>query len=363
MQLSNKLARRGGPWQATLAAGAFLGACAWVAHAMRRKAEIRNPPRGRFIQVEGVDLHFTEHGNPQAPPLVLLHGVGSMGLEMELSGLVERAAQAYRVIVFDRPGYGHSTRPSGKRYTPQAQASLFVSALRLLGVENPVVLGHSWGSLVAHAMAQDHPDDIAAVVLASGYHTPSVRLDTLWLSAPAVPVLGTLMRYTISPILGRLMWPLMRWRIFAPAVTNPAFASRYPVWMMLRPLPMLASARETAMLVFQAMRLRAKEDTVQVPMVLVAGDKDRLMMTTWQSGRMHERRPGIPLHLAPGAGHMVHHSAPEIVMQAIDEAHQMARSQAVRLGGNPAQARPGLNAAVPPQGRHEGASSPQARAA
>lgn len=339
MQLSNNRWMAGKPFQAALAAGAFLGVCALMARAMTREAEISHPARGRFIKVGEVDLHFTEHGRADAPPLVLLHGVGSMALEMELSGLVERAAKDFRVFVFDRPGYGHSTRPGGASYTPQAQAALFVSALRLLGLKKPLVLGHSWGSLVAHAMAQDYPDDVAAVVLASGYHTPSLRLDALWLSAPAIPVLGTLLRYTISPLMGRLLWPLMQRRIFAPAVTNPVFASRYPVWVQLRPLTLLASARETAMLVFQVFRLRAKEKAVKVPVVLVAGDKDRLLMTFWQSGRMHKRRPEVPLHLAPGAGHMVHHSAPDVVMEAIHEAAQLSRTDAISPdGARPAQA-------------------------
>lgn len=324
MRLSNNTLRVDKPLLVALAAGAILGVCAWVARVMTRDAQARHPARGRFIKVGDVDLHFTEHGRPDAPPLVFLHGVGSMGLEMELSGLVELAAKDFHVFVFDRPGYGHSTRPGGASYTPQAQAALFVLAMRQLGLHRSLVLGHSWGSLVAHAMAQDHPDAIAAVVLASGYHTPSLRLDVLGLSVPAVPVLGTLLRYTLSPIMGRLMWPLMQRRVFAPAVTNPAFASRYPVWMQLRPLTLLASARETGMLVFQAIRLRSREKKVRVPVVLVAGDKDRLMMTFWQSGRLHKRRPEVPLHLAAGAGHMVHHSAPDVVMDAINEAARLS---------------------------------------
>jgi hypothetical protein len=66
-------------------------------------------------------------------------------------------------------------------------------------------------------MAQDHSAQLRAVVLVAGYYTPSLRLDTFLLSPPAIPVIGTLMRYTISPVLGRLALPLCVRRVFAPA--------------------------------------------------------------------------------------------------------------------------------------------------
>jgi pimeloyl-ACP methyl ester carboxylesterase len=59
--------------------------------------------------VQGVRLHYLERGT--GTPLVLLHGNGSMIEDFQSSGLVHLAAKKYRVIVFDRPGFGHSERP------------------------------------------------------------------------------------------------------------------------------------------------------------------------------------------------------------------------------------------------------------
>src|SRR4051794_1696772 len=50
-------------------------------------------------------------GNVQCGQLVLLHGNGSMIQDFESSGLLAMAAKKYRVIAFDRPGFGHSERP------------------------------------------------------------------------------------------------------------------------------------------------------------------------------------------------------------------------------------------------------------
>ena len=55
---------------------------------------------------------------------------------------------------------------------PSEQASLLLRALAHLGIERPVVVGHSWGALVALAMALESPEDVAGLVLLSGYYYP-----------------------------------------------------------------------------------------------------------------------------------------------------------------------------------------------
>src|SRR5690349_12639945 len=73
--------------------------------AKARQAEQENPPAGKFLEIDGVHLHYVERG--EGRPLVLLHGNGVSLVDMEASGLLDRAARHYRVIAFDRPGYGH----------------------------------------------------------------------------------------------------------------------------------------------------------------------------------------------------------------------------------------------------------------
>ena len=104
-------------WPAmALAVGTALLACAAIVHRQVKKAEAACPPKGRFITVDGVRLHYTERGRPDAAQtVVLLHGNGTMAEEFEISGLADLAAQRYRVIAFDRPGFGHSDRPRDRR--------------------------------------------------------------------------------------------------------------------------------------------------------------------------------------------------------------------------------------------------------
>lgn len=303
----------------TFGAVALLSACAWLTSRRTREVEARHPPAGRFVNVDTVRLHYAEHGAPSSPVVVLLHGNGSMSTEMELSGLVECLAARYRVIVFDRPGYGYSERPDGSLSRPPAQAALFLRALERLGIREAIVLGHSWGALVAIAMALASPRRVRGIALVSGYYTPSLRLDLLLLMPMAIPLVGAMLCHTISPLLGRLLWPLMMRRIFGPAPTPRAAIARYPIWMSLRPRSLHASASEAAIMIPQAARLWRREPEIRIPVAIVAGSRDRLLSTAWHSERLHRRMPGSRLHLVPNAGHMVHHTAPEVVAAAVDD--------------------------------------------
>jgi hypothetical protein len=91
------------------AALAALAVSAFVNHRLDRWAERDNPPAGKFVNVEGVRVHYVERG--QGEPLELLQGNGSMIHDFVTSSFIDLAARNYRVIAIDRPGYRHSSRP------------------------------------------------------------------------------------------------------------------------------------------------------------------------------------------------------------------------------------------------------------
>src|SRR3954469_7799225 len=159
-----------------LAAGAAALAASALYNAYRaRRTEREHPPAGRFVEVDGVRLHYLEKG--EGPPVVLLHGNVVTAEDWALSGVLDRVAERNRVVAFDRPGYGHSDRPRGSAWTAAAQADLLREALRRLGVERPVVVGHSWGTNVALALALADPAAVRGLVLVSGYYQPPRRGD------------------------------------------------------------------------------------------------------------------------------------------------------------------------------------------
>ena len=302
-----------------LGAAALAATAAWT-HARARRAEQEAPPIGRFVAVDGVRLHYVDRG--QGRPVVLLHGNGTMIQDFSTSGLLDMVAERHRVIAFDRPGYGYSERPRDRVWTPDAQAWLLGEALRRLEVERPVVVGHSWGTLVAVAMALRYPRDVAALALLSGYYYPSVRGDVLLLSPPAIPVVGDVMRYTVSPLLARLMWGPMLRRLFAPAPVSPGLAALEE--LAVRPGQLRASAAESALMIPAAAAFQHRYRELEMPVVIAAGADDRHVETREQSERLHHELEGSDFHSMAGVGHMLHHTRPEGALAAIERAVRRA---------------------------------------
>ncbi len=300
-----------------LAAAAALGAVSALAVARRvRAVEAEHPSQGYFVDVAGVRLHYLDAG--AGDPVVLLHGNGLTAEDFVLSGVVNALGVDHRVLAFDRPGFGYSSRPADRRWTAQAQADVIAAALEALGITRAVIVGHSWGTLVALALARHHPERVRGLVLVGGYYHASPRMDVPLLSPPALPIAGTLMRWTVSPWIGQLLWRPMLRRLFGPRDIPAAF-ERYPMWMSLRPSQLAASAGDAAHMIPDALTLAAQAPGLDVPVSLVAGHDDHYVNTGWQSVRLHRALPGSTLRIVPGAGHMVHHAAPEEIAGAVRE--------------------------------------------
>jgi pimeloyl-ACP methyl ester carboxylesterase len=228
-------------------------------------AERKNPPIGNFIECDGVRLHYLERGDRGAPCVVLFHGNGSLIQDFIVSGLVDHLAAHHRVVCFDRPGFGYSQRPRARVWTATSQAALFVKAFDQLGVRDPVVLGHSWGALVALAVALQDNYPVRGLVLASGYYFPTWRLDFWLMSGPAVPGLGDLMRYTVAPIISWAILPALFRKLFAPRAVPANFKNSFPVSLTLRPKQLRAAAEESAFLVPEAARLQSRYSSIRCP--------------------------------------------------------------------------------------------------
>jgi len=295
---------------------AALAAAAAVNRYLANKAERDNPPVGRFLDVNGVRLHYVERGTGDA--VVLLHGNGSMIQDFESSGLIDLAAKDFRVVVFDRPGFGHSERPRGTVWTPDAQAELIKAALTQLGVSRAIILGHSWGASVAVAMGLKYPDLVRGLVLASGYYYPTIRPDVVAMGAPALPIVGDFLSQTISPLLSRAIWPLMLKKIFGPKSVPTKFQA-FPKEMALRPSQIRASASEAALMIPDAFALRGKYADLQVPTVIIAGEDDKLIDIDSQSDRLHDDVSQSTIRRIAGNGHMIQQTATDEVMSAIRE--------------------------------------------
>ena len=304
-------------WQLILIAVAVFVAC-WIAATAIFSSIVsrRHPPIGKFIEVDGLRLHYIERGPRGAPVLVLLHGNGMMLQDFVISTLLDGAAERYHVLCFDRPGFGHSSRPRQRIWTPSAQADFLTKALAQLGIERAVILGHSWAALVGVEMALRVPDLVHGLVLVAGYYFPTARKDVWFLSGPAVPVIGDLMRYTISPPLAWAILPKLLRKLFAPLPVPERFLREFPLPMAIRPLHLRAGAEESALMIPAAAGLAKRYGELTCPVAIVWGEKDEVVDPA-QSERFHHELTRSVIRRLPDAGHMVHYAAPDRLIDAV----------------------------------------------
>jgi pimeloyl-ACP methyl ester carboxylesterase len=234
-----------------------------------------------------------------------------------VSGLVERLADRYRVIAFDRPGYGHSERPRDRLWTPDAQAALVHKTFSQLGIAQPIVLGHSWGTLVALALSLRMSAAVRRLILISGYYFPTARLDVALAAPPAVPIAGDIMRYTVSAVFARLLLGRTVKAMFAPQPVPPDFLPTLSREMLVRPSQIRANAEDAVFMVPAAAALRKRYARLAVPTVIFAGGADKVVDPESHARPLHAALDNSELHVLPGLGHMLHHAVPEQVMAAV----------------------------------------------
>ncbi len=106
-------------------------------------------------------LATEEHGSG-APTIVLIHSIG--GSRADWSAVAPRLAEHHRVVLVDLPGHGRSPAPASKPSVADASAAL-ARTLSKMKIERAVLVGHSYGALVALQTALDRPKSVAAVVV------------------------------------------------------------------------------------------------------------------------------------------------------------------------------------------------------
>ncbi len=133
---------------------------------MIRQAFPENQPyaRGR-LKVSGLhEIYFEQCGNPQGKPVVVLHGGPGGGLSPYLRRLHD--PKSHRIILFDQRGCGQSTPFGSLQDNTTWDLVADIEKLRKhLGVDRWQVFGGSWGSTLALAYAQMHPEHVSELIL------------------------------------------------------------------------------------------------------------------------------------------------------------------------------------------------------
>ncbi|MFZ0791636.1 MAG: alpha/beta hydrolase [Chromatiaceae bacterium] len=302
-------------WSAALLFS-LLGGSAAYTQVTAWQAESANPPIGQFAEVDGLRIHYTDQG--QGRPLILVHGASTSLLDFHAS-IAGPLAARYRVIALDRPGHGYSERPADAWPNPLYQAHIAHGLAQGLGLERPILVGHSWAGSLVLAYLLAYPGEAAGAVLLAGGTHPWEGGVAWYNDLAGVPVLGSLFAYTLGGALGPFAIDGGIAEVLSPDPVPDGYRSRTGVDLSLRPRTFLANAEDVRRLSPFLAEQRAGYSRIQVPLLLITGDGDDLVPAWNHADRLILEAPRARQVVIPGAGHGLHHSRGDLVVGLIED--------------------------------------------
>ena len=287
----------------------------WV-HSQRgwREAERACPPLGAFVEVRGCRLHYVEAG--EGSPVVLVHGASGNLRDMTLA-LAERLAKSHRVLAFDRPGYGYSTRPPGPWPDPSVQASYLRDALAALRVERPVLVGHSWAGSLVLAYALAWPGELRGVVAVSPASHAWPGGVVAYRVAAQLPLLGSLLAHTVLWPLGQRMADAALRSTFDPDPLPDGYRRACGIDLLFRPVQFRADGEDVGKLSRFLEIQSARYAELATPLTILTGTRDAVVSPRRHAHTLHAQVSGSRLVVVEGAGHALHHAHPDRVVAEI----------------------------------------------
>ena len=286
--------------------------------------EAEAPPVGQFVEVEGRRIHLLVAGRARgtAPDLVLIHGANG-NLRDFTFDLVPLLSQTYRIIALDRPGLGYSDSWGEADSDPRLQARVLREAAAQVGLNRPIVLGHSYGGAVATAWALEDQTNTAALVLLAPAIEPWEGDLSFWYSLNTTP-LGSPARALVSAFAPEGAIETALAGVFAPAEVPEGYAEHLGVGLSLRRESQANNNRQVNALLAQVTQMQPGYPALTLPIEILHGDADTTVGLDIHSRRFVGEVASANLEVLPGAGHMLQHTHLPEVRAALARARRRA---------------------------------------
>ena len=279
-----------------------------------RRVETALPPRGQFVEVAGARIHYLDKGS--GPPIVILHGLGGQMGNFTYA-LLERLTDEFRVILMDRPGSGYSKRAPGATGRLTEQAAIVAEFIRRLGLERPLLVGHSLGGAIALGVALDHPEVVKGLALIAPLtHVPKNVPAPFRALDIESDFLRRLVAWTVATPIGIRGGKAILDAIFSPDLAPADFPTRGGGLLGLRPRSFYNTSSDMRAVNLDLGAMVGRYSSLRVPVRILYGTSDGVLSRQVHGEALKAKSSMVSLQLVSG-GHMLPISAPELTARFI----------------------------------------------
>lgn len=225
-------------------------------------------------------------------------------------------SQSYRVIGFDRPGHGESARPGSRAASVEYQALMLHETLQRLGVNNPVLVGHSWGAALALCYALKYPTETAGLVLLAPAAFPDTDPNPLLKKLIKTPLIGK-----VALIFGKTLAGTKQLRydleqaFYPQPVPEGYLKMATSTWLGRK---QLRAYLEDEWSLDESLRRQSRHyGELRMPVVIVTGDRDQIVSPEENAYRLKVAITQAQLVELKGTGHEIPLTRPESVYGAL----------------------------------------------
>jgi pimeloyl-ACP methyl ester carboxylesterase len=289
----------------TAAVAGLLGAGFYSARAAKRAEELV-PMDGRIVTAGPYRLHVTEQG--EGRPLLLIHGLGAQ-LRSFGQAMVDELAKDHRVIRVDRPGSGYSPPLPGGSQRLSDQADAIAALIDELGLEQPVLVGHSLGGALSLTVAHRHPDKVGGLALIAPATQPVRNVPEVFRGLMVPLSLVPLVARTIAVPLALATREKVLVEVFKPEPVPEDYLTAGGGALAMRPGNVEAACGDLQLARDDGDEMVGHYADLKLPVAILFGREDNLLDYREHGEKTADEIPGARLKLVSG-GHMLPFTQP-----------------------------------------------------
>lgn len=295
---------------------------------LKKQAETAVPQAGRLVDVDGGRIHFLDLGPRDAPALVMVHGLSGQ-LQHFTYAMTDPLSQDYRVIALDRPGCGYSDREDDDLAALSEQARMIWDALDKIGVQTPVLVGHSLGGAVSLAMALQRPETISGLALIAPLtHPTDQTAESFKGLMVSSPVLRRILGHTIAVPAAQRTAEAVLTEVFSPEPCPESFLTSAGAALGLRPKAFITASADIVAAHADIVAQAAQYERLRpIAGGVLFGEQDAVISATEHGTPMSAY--DFSVTLLPDRGHMLPTTDPDTCIRFVRDIADQTHTPAI----------------------------------